>query len=271
MKLTKKNKIVLITLAVVLVALLIVYFTAIAPLLEKEPVVYPIPLDGEGLVGTKLTIYKSIEKEDLVSIKISNEHGNYTFNNVKDEKGNYIGKLKGYEMLEFDEIYYAYLLSFALDPIMVDNEPYRNKIDENGNKVPLTEEDMAKYGVTEDTCSVTMTVTYKDNGVEKTHVLRIGYESFTTNPTYYVAYEGRNTVYRFSSGISCAELNIADYLTPIIFQGYGSVSEAALNIIQFSINSFDKKTGDFKNLVFITGEQYTGGEHLSITHTYHVM
>ena len=265
MKLTKKNKIVLITLAVVLVALLIVYFTAIAPLLEKESVILPIPFDGEGIVGTKLTIYKPLEKEDLVSIKISNEHGNFTFKNVKDDKGNYSGKIEKYENIEFDEIYYAYLLSFSLDPIIVDNAPYRN----------LTDEQMAEYGVTEDTCTVTMTVTYKDNGVEKTHVLRIGYETFTSNPTYYVAYDGRNTVYRFSEGISCAHLNIADFLSPIAYQGYGSVSEAGLNIIQFSINKGNPATGSLENIVFITGEQFTstqnGSESMSITHTYHVM
>ena len=265
MKLTKKNKIVLISLAVVLVALFIVYFTAVAPLLEKESAILPIPLDGEGIKGTRLTIYKPLDKENLVSITVSNEYGEYTFNNVKDKDGNYIGKIKGYENLQYEDIYYAYLLSYAVDPIIVDNAPYRN----------LTDEQMAEYGVTEDTCSATMTVTYKDNGVEKTHVLRVGYETFTSNSTFYVAYEGRNTVYRFSSGAYCTYLNIADYITPAIYNGYESVSEAALNIIQFQISKGNVSSGNVIPFLRITGKQFVsvqdGKEYMTVTHTYHVI
>ena len=265
MKLTKKNKIVLITLAVVLVALLIVYFVAIAPLLEKEPTVLPIPLDGEGIYGTRLTVYPCLEENELVSIKVSNEHGEYTFDNVKNDKGKYEGKIQGHHNLEYQDVYYGYLLSFALNPIIVDNIPYRN----------VTDEQMAEYGVTKDTCAATMTVTYKDKGVEKTHVLRIGYESFTSNPTFYVAYEGRNTVYRFSSGAHCAYLSLADYLTPAVYNGYGNVAEAALNIIQFSISKGNIATGDLTTFVLITGKQYIytqdGEETMSVTHTYNIL
>ena len=208
-----KNKIVLISLAVALVALVVVYFLVVAPLLNDE-VEPPVPVDGEGIFNNRLTVYAPIETENILSIHIKNDKSEHEFVRKKNEKNEVTTVIKGYEKLSFDESIYTYLLSFATDPLSADNEPYRN----------LTDEQMKEYGVTADTCQSTMTVYYKDaNGQEQKHVLRIGFSTFTASPTYYVALEGRNSVYRFSGAVEGAVLySICDYIQPVVYVGYQS-------------------------------------------------
>ena len=69
-----KNKIVLISLAVALVALVVVYFVAVAPLLNEE-VVPPEPQDGEGVFNNRLTVYEPFEGDQLISISVKNKKG----------------------------------------------------------------------------------------------------------------------------------------------------------------------------------------------------
>jgi hypothetical protein len=146
-----KNKIVLISLAVALVALVVVYFLVVAPLLNDE-VEPPVPVDGEGIFNNRLTVYAPIETENILSIHIKNDKSEHEFVRKKNEKNEVTTVIKGYEKLSFDESIYTYLLSFATAPLSADNEPYRN----------LTDEQMKEYGVTADTCQSTMTVYYKD-------------------------------------------------------------------------------------------------------------
>ncbi len=261
MKLTKKNKIVLITLAVVLVALLIVYFVAVAPLLDGEGVVYPIPQDGEGLNRTTLMLYPEIDQEDLVSIHVKNKDGEYTFKQVFDDKGKASIVIDGYEKLEYDTGVLSYLTLYALTPVIADNQPYRN----------LTDEQMAEYGVTEDTCQASMTVTYKDGDQVKTKVIRIGHRAFTASETYYVALEGRNTAYRFTGLVRPSILSkLEDYIIPLISNIYPSASEAVIDMNRFSIL---KGTSDnLKPYILLTGETFYNSEDVaSVEYTYHIL
>lgn len=241
-----KNKIVLISLAVALVALVIVYFLVVAPLLNDE-VEPPVPQDGEGLFNGRLTVYAPLQTENLLSINISNKTGEYEFVREKNDKNEYTTKIKGYEKLSFDESLYTYILSFATSPVSADNEPYRN----------LTDEQMKEYGVTADTCQSTMTVYYKDaSGATQKYVLRIGYSSFTANKTYYVALDGRNSVYRFSGAAEGAVLySICDYISPIIYAGYQNAAEAMIDITVFSISKgYLNDTSTLVPIIYLTGK-----------------
>ena len=241
-----KNKIVLISLAVALVALLVVYFLVVAPLLNEE-VEPPVPQDGEGIYNNRLTVYTPLETSDILSIHIKNDKSEHEFVRQKNEKGEVTTVIKGYEKLSFDESIYTYLLSFATAPLSADNEPYRN----------LTDEQMREYGVTADTCQATMTVNYTDaNGQAQKHVLRIGFSTFTASPTYYVAIEGRNSVYRFSSAVEGAVLySICDYISPVIYMGYNSSSEAMIDITVFSISKgYLNDTSSLKPIIYLTGK-----------------
>lgn len=241
-----KNKIVLISLAVALVALVVVYFLVVAPLLNDE-VEPPVPVDGEGIFNNRLTVYAPIETENILSIHIKNDKSEHEFVRKKNEKNEVTTVIKGYEKLSFDESIYTYLLSFATAPLSADNEPYRN----------LTDEQMKEYGVTADTCQSTMTVYYKDaNGQEQKHVLRIGFSTFTASPTYYVALEGRNSVYRFSGAVEGAVLySICDYIQPVVYVGYQSSSEAMIDITSFSITKgYLNDSSSLKPIIFLTGK-----------------
>jgi hypothetical protein len=116
---------------------------------------------------------------------------------------------------------------------------------------------MKEYGVTADTCQSTMTVYYKDaNGKEQKHVLRIGFSTFTASPTYYVALEGRNSVYRFSGAVEGAVLySICDYIQPVVYVGYQSSSEAMIDITSFSITKgYLNDSSSLKPIIFLTGK-----------------
>ena len=260
-----KNKIVLISLAVALVALVIVYFLVVAPLLndELEP---PVPQDGEGIYNNRLTVYTPIETDNILSIHIKNDKSEHEFVRQRNDKNEVKTVIKGYENLSFDESIYTYLLSFAASPLSADNEPYRN----------LTDEQMREYGVTADTCQSTMTVYYKDaNGQEQKHVLRIGFSTFTASPTYYVALDGRNSVYRFSGAVEGAVLySICDYIQPVIYVGYQNSSVAMIDITSFSITKgYINDPTSLKPIIFLTGKpsvsSIDGTE--STSYTAHVM
>lgn len=263
-----KNKIILISLAVLLVALIVVYFVVIAPLLNTE-IEVPEPQDGEGLYNNTLTIFEPIEEKNLVSINVKNAKDEYTFKNVSEGNGKYTTVIKGFEKLIYDNTYFTVLKSYALTPITVGSQVFRN----------CSVEQMKEYGVTADTCAATLTVEYKDaNGEIKTHILRIGYEAFTANPTYYVSIDGRNHVYRFSGTAAVAtELALADFVSPVIFSGYKDASSAAMDIKTFSISK--GTISDFLPYIVVTNKRIAdvyeeNGEptvYYSIDSTFHIM
>ncbi|MBQ9743669.1 MAG: DUF4340 domain-containing protein [Clostridia bacterium] len=263
----RNNKVILITMAVLLVALVVVYFVVIAPLLEPETTV-PEPQDGEGLINNSLTIYEPISESQLVSINVKNAKGEYTFKRVEktvDNKKTMVTVIDGYEDLIFDESYYAYLRNYALTPITVQNQVYRE----------CTPEQMAEYGVTADTCQATMTVTYKDaDGAVKTHTLRIGHKAFTASATFYVALDGRNHVYRFSAATEGSILiPITDYISPIIYMGYSSSAEAMIDIRTFYISEGKMNSmSTMRPIIALQGEQIEDNEGvLSTDYIVHII
>ena len=252
-----KNKIVLITMAALLVALVVVYFLFVAPLLNTE-VELPTPQDGEGIFGTRLTVYEPITQDQLVSINVKNKKGEFTFITEHLSDGKKKVYLEQYKDLEYDRNYYAYLLSYALNPSSADNEPFRG----------LTDEQMKEYGVTPDTCQATMKVTFKDkDGTEKTHTLRIGHPTFTASTTYYVSIDGRNSVYRFSAAAeTCILIGLEEYIAPIVYVGdYENSAMAMIDITRLFIFKNDGATGTSKPLVVLTGTPFVSEEGTAST------
>ena len=86
-----KNKKALITLAVmaaVLVALVVVYFVVVLPLIQEGPEV-PVPEGDEGIFANKITLYEPISEDQLISIHVKNAKDEYTFKRVKGNDGKY--------------------------------------------------------------------------------------------------------------------------------------------------------------------------------------
>ncbi|MBR7101868.1 MAG: DUF4340 domain-containing protein [Clostridia bacterium] len=240
-----KNKIILISLAVLLVALVVVYFVVIAPLMDSEIEVPEIEA-GEGLYNNTLTIYEPLTESEIVSISVKNAKDNYTFKTVSEGSGKYSSVIQGYEKLQYDQTYYTALKSIVMAPVSVGSQVFRN----------CSEEERKEYGVTPDTCQATIEVKYKDaDGSVKTYVLRLGYEAYTANSTYYVSIDGRNHVYRFS-GIAniFTDLSLLDFVSPIIYSGYQDFATAIMDIKTFSI--YKGTRNDFTPYIAVTNKVY---------------
>lgn len=258
-----KNKKALITLAVmaaVLVALVVVYFVVVLPLIQEGPEV-PVPEGDEGIFANKITLYEPISEDQLISIHVKNAKDEYTFKRVKGNDGKYSTVVVGLESLKFDESYYAYLRTLALTPITVENQVYRN----------CTPEKMAEYGVTDDTCQSTLTVKLTNKeGKEETHIIRIGHLAFTGNPSYYVSIDDRPHVYRFSSTAQTALIPLADFISPIINIGYSTSAEAMLEITRFYIAK--GPLDNLKRFVVLTAERYLDAQGAySTEYMFHVL
>lgn len=226
----RKNRNKLIALAISLIALLLLYFLAVKPLMdnarEEGGVDFEVR-DGEGIWSKRLTVFPVIETKDIISITVENKNDTFTFHKVWDENsGSYKTKIQGYENLKYDTSVYAYLEAYARIPLSADNSPFRD----------LSESQMAEYGVTPDTCSAKCTVAfYGANNEKKSHTLYLGYKTFTEEATYYAALEGRNTVYRLQSDADKMFLSLVDYIQPLIYGRFSSSSEAILGIKRFNV------------------------------------
>ena len=84
----KKKRIILFSaLAGIVVALVIVYFTVILPLTKEEekPFVEPTVEEGEGKFYGLLTMYPQIEYNNVNSISIKNQSGEFKLVNQMNE------------------------------------------------------------------------------------------------------------------------------------------------------------------------------------------
>lgn len=236
-----KKKIILVSvLALVLVALILVYFLVIIPLTEEKPPekepIYVAP--GEGLYGNlMITVYPEIDKSKVEYIEINNEHGSITFHKYYDstmEKEDM--RIKGLEGIDFDQSMYALLVAYIRLPVS-----YQSNLEANAPMRNLTDAQMEQYGVTEDKCTASYTIGFKENGVSKSHTVYIGYPTFTDETTYYVALKGRNSVYRFhQEGVETSlYASLESFLTPVIFGRFKNITEAMVNINRFKIGVTD--------------------------------
>ena len=221
----KKKQITLILLCACLVIISVVYFVVVAPLIggddtsQTEP---PETIDGEGIYLNTICLYPVIDTSSLVSIEIKNEKSEFAFIRTwNKDSGKYEMKLEGHENLTYDDTAYAYLIAYVCTPSSVDNEPIRD----------LTDEGMRQFGVTEDMCLATYKITYEDeNGELKSHTVRLGEKAASSTVTYYVALEGRNSVYRMLDGVEQSLLlSIEEYVSPKIYGKFGNSSDALLN------------------------------------------
>ena len=255
----KKKKITLIILCACLAIISVVYFAVVAPLIKdddrEDETDIPEAVDGEGIYLGRISLYPQIDKSAVTSIEVENKKGGFSFVKTWDkDNGKYEMRLGGHEKLSYDSTYYAYLIAYVCTPSVTDNDPIRN----------LSDEDMKQYGVTEELCLAKYTVTYEDeSGQEKRYTVRVGEKALTSSTTYYVAVDGRNSVYRMQSGVEKSLLlSLEDYVTPAVFGKYSSTNEAIVGIDQMFVYTSDGtpiwqvesagKTSDVSATFFLT-------------------
>ena len=233
----KRDIITLSTLGGVLLALILVFFLAVAPLLKEEqlPITPPEALDGEVINNLNgVSLYAPITTENLVEIAVKNESGEYSFVPIADDKGVISMVIKGHtEGLSYLADKLAYLTTFAKEPrVPIDGTIIRNQ----------TIEQMAEYATTKELCKAQVTVKYKSGSEQKEYTLYIGNRIMSTYQGYYVAIEGRDHVYCVNaSAIDNSVLNnVYSYVSPIIYAnnektGYKNITELVAKLKDFII------------------------------------
>ena len=261
----KKDIITLEVLGGILLALILVFIFAVAPLLKDDGKVKTPPeiFDGEYTNGSTVSLYAPITTENLLEITVKNSTGEYGFIQKKDDKGKISMKIKGHEDVAYDNAVFAYLSVFAKEPKV----PLNGKIIRN-----LTSAQMAEYGTTELLCRAQVTVKYKDGSAEREYTLLIGNDVMSSSASCYVAVKGRDHVYCVNSAyINNAILkNVCDYISPAIYTKFTNSAEASLAIKQFIIMKADQNGKSYGEIILMEQDElaYDGSTSASFKFTF---
>ncbi len=212
----KKKKITIVVLSCLLVALIPIYFFVVAPLINQEddPEDEPVFVgEGEALYyGKTLMMYPEIETKNIISITINNSSGQISFGTkISEESGNRVLVLADYPRLPLADMPMSSLRVYTLNTQCESNEPLRD----------CTPEQMAQYGVTEDTCKASYTIKYYENDVEKEHTVYIGNKTLSSSGSYFVGVKGRNVIYKIGSDLEAGLfISKTDFVNPLIASLY---------------------------------------------------
>lgn len=197
----KQQKILGIALSIFAVALLAVYFIFIGPLL-KEAVGDPdstLQIDEGEVEGAndRVMLFEYVERANMSSIEVHNEHGTYSF--IRNKDGDFV--IKGLESVAFDPKLFSTLVvdcGYTLSYVKV------------ANKNP---QKLSDYGLDDESSPAYYILTTKEG---KTHKVYVG-DKIPSNSGYYVRYEGRNTVYVLNTTIETTVLApIEDFIVPTL-------------------------------------------------------
>lgn len=198
----KQQRILAIVLGAVFVVLTVLYFTVVKPMLADDPVeTEPLEtVDGEA-VGTnnRYLIFPQVERSSIQSVEVHNEFGSYTF--YRDSSDNF--QLKGYEGMQYDQELFASFVVSAGYPLAM------MKITDNA-----TAEQMAEYGLDAPQAYWILTTT-----TGEVYQVNVG-DILVTAGGYYVALDGRDTVYILSTTLADTILQpVEKMITPLLTAG----------------------------------------------------
>ena len=170
--------------------------------------------EGEGYYLSKITLYPQIPKKSVVGIDIVNHKTGVT-TSITSKEGDEKLYLKGYEdVFKVKDSVYSFLISAATRALTTESDsnlPIRN----------CTEEQMKTYGLTEDTCEISYTVKYiDDDGKEQEKTVYVGYETFKTDNSRYVALKGRDSAYTMLNLETIVGITPEKCINPIIYSRY---------------------------------------------------
>lgn len=198
----KQQKNIAIILGILFVALVLVYFTVIAPLLEEtDAKTEPLEtLEGE-VIGTnnRYMMFPQAERSDIQSVEVHNEYGTYTF--YRDASDNF--QLKGYEGMAYNqELFASFIVSAGNTLSMM-------KVTDDA-----TPEVMAEYGLDDPQAYWILTTT-----TGEVHQVNVG-DILVTEGGFYCSYEGRNSIYILSTALSSTILQpVEKLISPLLTAG----------------------------------------------------
>ena len=202
----KQQRILIIALAVVFAVLAAAYFIVVRPLTSEEETkageeVVPDP--GEDVSVDRLLVFPQIERKNMQSIEVHNEHGSYKF--VYEPKfDDFV--IEGYETLAYDPIKFSQLVvntGYTLTLAKITNNATEDELEEYGFKGGETE---PAYYI----------LTTRDGESRK---VIIG-EKIISGGGYYAMYEGRDAIYILDSSLETSVLSPVEYMvTPTVTGG----------------------------------------------------
>lgn len=204
----KKQTLAMLVCAVMAVALIIVYFAVISPMLitkEEEPTPIELIDDLEVRASdvTKVYMFPPVERARIEKIEVYNENGGYTFY----KKSNQFF-IEGMESAPYDLTMLSYLVTTTGSSVAM----RRYLVDENTN--------LADYGLApdpfdpEDDYFPTHFVITTEDG--ETHKVWVG-DKIPTGGGYYCQYDGRNAIYVLGSSLGLTIFSdIHELITPTL-------------------------------------------------------
>ncbi len=248
----KKQKVIIIVLAVLFAVLIAGYFVVVKPIVEQvdpEETTEPRETDAPGEVvgfNDRILMFEHTEKKDIRSIEVHNPNGTYTF--YRDADDNF--QIKGFEGIVYDQelmsslvVSAGYTLSMA-------------KVDD-----PISMEEYGLVKLTQEDGTVWEPSWYKlttNSGVE--HTVYIGYP-LITDGGYYAKYAGRDEVYVLNPDLVKTILApIENMVTPMAcypmsMNSYFMVDNFVLMEgedvrIAIGYNSEEERAGEYSNQVY---------------------
>ncbi|MBE6569410.1 MAG: DUF4340 domain-containing protein [Ruminococcaceae bacterium] len=198
----KQQKITAIVLGILFVALVIVYFTVIAPMISgEEAETEPLEtVEGEVISSNnRYLMFPKVERSGIQAIEVHNEHGSFTF--YRDASDNF--QLSGFEGMTYNQELFA---SFV---VTAGNTLAMMKVTDNA-----TPEQMAEYGLDDPQAYWILTTT-----TGETHQVNIG-DILVTEGGYYCSYEGRDSVYILSTTLASTMLQpVEKLIMPLLTAG----------------------------------------------------
>jgi len=198
----RRQAVLLIVFAALLVLSLVVYFVVIAPFTapEETPDETPETEAGEVLgVSDRFFMFGSVERKDIKTITVDNEHGGFTFEG--DGKGNFV--IKGYDTVNYDAELFATLLNVTSYTLA------KTKVGSN-----VSAEKLEEYGLTEPKASWKVTTYGGDS-----FTVYVG-DRLLTGGGYYCKLASRNSVYVLGIDVENTVLvPVETYVTPVLCAG----------------------------------------------------
>lgn len=207
----KKQKQLIIIFSIVVVLMLAGYFVAdkyIFSVEDTEETTKSVETQAGEQLGTsdRYMMYPQIERADMKSIKVTNEHGTYEF--YKDENDQI--QIRGFEGTAWNAELFSQLMvdtgyTLSITKVVTD----------------VTEQQLADYGLDPASDPATFTITDKN---DVSYTVYVGEETLTQGG-YYCMLEGRNSVYMLGTTLGSTVLApIENFVTPLITTGISTSS-----------------------------------------------
>ena len=197
--------------------------------------------EGEDAYGLAAhLVYPLVEEDTVTKMDIYRDGEKYSFIKAWDENlGKYDWRIEGLEIIDLNATSFEMLRMWLCT--VTTKDPIRN----------VKESELEAYGV-DKANENGFTVYYTENGVEKSHTMRIGEQTSLSNGVYYAYYEGRNHIYKISPDVVNYTSNSKlEYLSPVINTFFAGATQAIMGVDRFDIYLTDGTNTKLNDVVSI--------------------